>query len=78
MKISQTVSNLQSGHKFMMEMAMFNVKKGSNSKSGPTGGPSRVMEHKFSTSCHRALNLCEVSKKYLKQLLIYRADTNTW
>ena len=27
MKISQTVFNLQSGHEYMMEMAMFNVQR---------------------------------------------------
>ena len=32
MKISQTVFNLQSGHKYMVEMAMFNVQRAINPK----------------------------------------------
>ena len=47
--------------------------KGNNSKSRPT----IVMVHKFCTSCHEALNLCEVSSKYLKRLLTYRVGTST-
>ena len=48
--------------------------KGNNSKSRQT----RLMVHEFCTSSHEALNLCEVSSKYLKPFPTYRADTNTW
>ena len=34
-KISRNVFNLQSRHEYMIEMAMFNVSKGNNSKSKP-------------------------------------------
>ena len=33
MKISQTVCNLHNGHEYMVEMAMFNIQKGNNSKN---------------------------------------------
>ena len=34
MKISQTVFNLQSGHKYIVEMAMFNVRRAITPKAG--------------------------------------------
>ena len=43
MKISQTVFNLQSGHEYMMEMAMFNVQRVITPKVGNQGYVSCVM-----------------------------------
>ena len=37
MKISQTVFNLQSGHKYVIEMAMFNVQRAITPKEGKVG-----------------------------------------
>ena len=70
MKISKTVFNLQTGHKYMIEMAVFNVQ----SEISPKSGQIRVTVHEFCTSCHKVLNLCEVSSKYLKRFPTYRAD----
>ena len=39
---------------------------------------TRVTVHKFCTSSHRALNLCEHYSKHLKRFLTYRAATGTW
>ena len=50
--ISHTVFNLQSGHEYMVEMAMFNVQRAITPK---------VTVHVFCTSSHSVLNLCEVS-----------------
>ena len=62
MKISQTVFNLQSRHKYMVEMAMFNVQRAVS----PKVGKNRVRVHKFCLSSHQALNLWKVSLEYLK------------
>ena len=55
-KIFRTIFNLQSGHEYMVEMAMFNDQRGKNSKIRQT----RVTVHVFGTSFHSALHLCEV------------------
>ena len=56
-KISQMVFNLQSGHDYMVEMVMFNVQIGNNSKSRQIG----VTVNVFCTFSYSALRLCEVS-----------------
>ena len=74
MKISQTVFNLQSGHKYMVEMAMFSVQRAKTPKVGKQG-----LQFMGSARCLiKTLNLYEVSSKYLKQFPTYRADTSTW
>ena len=45
MKISKTVFNLQSGHKYMVEMAMFNVQREISPKVGK-------VELQFISSAH--------------------------
>ena len=55
-KISCTAFNLQSGHEYMVEMAMLNVQMAINTKSRQT----RVTVHEFCTSSDSPLNLCEV------------------
>ena len=62
---------LQNGHEYMVKMAMFNVQREISPKVGKS-------VHGFCMLYHRALNLGEVSSKYLKQFPIYRADTSTW
>ena len=47
-EISQTVFNLQSGHEYMVEMAIFNVQRAITPKVGQT----RVMVHVFCTSSY--------------------------
>ena len=56
MKISQTVYNLQSGHEYMVEMAMFNVQKEITPKVGRTELQFRA---EFRTLSYTALH-CEV------------------
>ena len=73
MKISQMVFNLDNGHKYKLEMAMFNVQR-AITKSRQI----RVTFHEFCTSTHGALNLRDFSSKYPKWFSTYRADTSTW
>ena len=56
MKISQTVFDLQSGHEYMVEMAML-MFIGQDSKSRQT----RITVHVFCMSSHGALHLCDIS-----------------
>ena len=51
--IFQTIFNLQSGHEYIEEMAMFNVRRAITQKV--------VMVYVFCTLSHSALYLCEVS-----------------
>ena len=53
-KISGTVFNIQSGHEYMVEMAMF------YDQMAITPKVTRVKVHVFCTSSHSALHLCEV------------------
>ena len=57
----------------MVEMAMFNVQRAITPKVDKA-------ELRFISSIrsHRALNLCEISLKYLKWFPTYRAETSTW
>ena len=76
-KISETFSNIQSWHKYMVEMAIHNiyyVQRVANPKSRLT----KVTVLVFCTSSYGALQLWEISWKYLKQFLTYRADKSTW
>ena len=54
-----TFFNLQSGHKYMVEIATFNVQRAVTPKV------TRVTVHQFCTLSHGALNLCKVSSKCL-------------
>ena len=56
-QISETVSNLQSWHEYMVAIAIFNIFKGCNSKSRLTR--ARVLV--FCTSSYGALHLWEIS-----------------
>ena len=67
MTISQRVSELWSGHEYMIELAMFNVKKATT--------PKVVTVHVFCILSHSALHLCEVSRSYLKRYQSYVVDT---
>ena len=55
--ISRTVFSLQSGHEYMVEMAMFNVQRAIS----PKAGKSELRFLVFCKSSHNALDLCEVS-----------------
>ena len=72
-EISQTVFYLQSRHKHMVKMAIFNVQRAITPKVGKP-----VMVHEFCTSSHGALNFCEVSSKCLKRIPTYRVDNSIW
>ena len=50
MKIFKMVFNLQSGHKYMVEMAMFNVQRQISPKVGKS-------ELRFTSSAHRLIDL---------------------
>ena len=50
--ICEMIFNLQSKHKYMVEMAMFNVQRAITPKLGKP-----VTVHEFCTSSHGALNL---------------------
>ena len=71
-QFSRTVFKLQTGHKYITEITIFQSSKGHNSKS-------RLIRVTivFCTFSHNALHLCEVSSKYLEQFSIYRADMST-
>ena len=73
MKISYTVFNLQSRHKYLVEMAMFNVQRAVTPKLGIPG----VTIHEFCTLMSFKF-LWLVSSKYLEPFLTYRADTATF
>ena len=59
--------------KYMVEMAMFSAQRAITPKVGKPEGV-----HEFCMSSYEALNLPEVSSKYLRQFPTYRADTSTW
>ena len=61
MKISRKVFNLQSGHKYMVEMAMFNVQKAINLKVGKA-------ELRFISFVHRLIVLY-ICVKFRKNIL---------
>ena len=67
--ISQTVSELWSGHKYMVEMAMFNVQKVMTPKVCKP-----ELRFMCSAHCLSALNLFEVLWKYLKWYQSYGVD----
>ena len=54
-------------------MKISQCSKGNNSKSRQ----ARVTVHKFRMSSYGALNLYEVSSKYLKRFSTYRPETST-
>ena len=62
MKIYQMFFNLQSRHKYMIEMAMFNVQRAIT----PKVGKPELQFHDFCNMSPGASNVCEVSSKYLK------------
>ena len=69
-EISQMHFYLQSRHKYMVEMAMFNVQRAIKSRQ------TRVTVNMLYTSSYGGL-MCEVSSKYLKWFSTYRVDTST-
>ena len=57
MKISETNFNLQSGHDYMVEMAIFNF----HGATTPELGNQKFMVHAFYMLSYGALHLCVVS-----------------
>ena len=74
MIVCRTVFNLQSGHKYKVEMTILNVQRAMIPK---VDKPELQFIHSRTLS-YRALNFCEVSWKYLERFPTYRPDTTTW
>ena len=75
MKIYQTVINLQSGHEYMMEMAMLNVQRAINPKLGKP-------ELRFMCSACRPI-VVYICMEFCEKIMHERyqsngADTSTW
>ena len=77
-QISEMVSNLQSGHYCLVEMAIFNIYYVQRAVTPKVGQP----ELWFLCSARRVMvlytSLCEISWKYLKLFSTYRTGMSTW
>ena len=71
--IPQTVFNLQSGHEYMVEMAMFNVQRAIS----PTVGKPEL-QFMYSECCLKVLYICVKfhEKKYHRLYQSFGADMN--
>ena len=60
MKISRTVSELLSGHKYMVEMAMFNVQRVITPQADKPELHFMCSAHSLMRASHGVLHWCEV------------------